>query len=156
MLGNQRSKDSYYDKQSPESLELCSALVYVQPFFGQLKQVTHVASKLHWSWNSWGLETCNSHMFALSDARDYSFSKVRYLEREETTDQSNFEKQPDIILLQLPAPAWKKWPTNGRKTPEGRESLQRLKPGILPKHWAGYYCLTTRAKRNIMKPIREF
>ena len=31
------------------------------------------------------------HMFALSDARDHSFSKVPYLEREEeTTDQSNF------------------------------------------------------------------
>ena len=30
-------------------------------------------------------------MFALSDARDYSFSKVLYLEREEEiTDQSNF------------------------------------------------------------------
>ena len=30
-------------------------------------------------------------MFALSDARDYSFSKVPYLEREEKiTDQSNF------------------------------------------------------------------
>ena len=34
---------------------------------------------------------CISHMFALSDDRDYSFSKVPYLEREEeTTDQSNF------------------------------------------------------------------
>ena len=33
----------------------------------------------------------NSHMFALSDARDYSFSKVPYLEREEEiTNQSNF------------------------------------------------------------------
>ena len=41
--------------------------------------------------NSWGVETCNSQMFALSDARDYSFSKVPYLEREEKiTDQSNF------------------------------------------------------------------
>ena len=30
-------------------------------------------------------------MFALSDARDYSFAKVPYLEREEeVTDQSNF------------------------------------------------------------------
>ena len=37
------------------------------------------------------LETCNSHMFALSDTRDYSFSKVPYLRREEEiTDQSNF------------------------------------------------------------------
>ena len=43
--------------------------------------------------------------------------------------------------------------TNGGKTPKSPESFQRLKPGILPKHQAGYYCLTTRAKRNIMKPI---
>ena len=28
----------------------------------------------------------------------------------------------------------KKWPRNGGKTPESRESFQRLKPGILPKH----------------------
>ena len=41
--------------------------------------------------NSQGVETCNSHMFAFCDARDYSFSKVPYLEREEEiTDQSNF------------------------------------------------------------------
>ena len=40
--------------------------------------------------NSLGAETCNSHMFALSDARDYSFSKVPYLEgEEEITEQSN-------------------------------------------------------------------
>ena len=33
-------------------------------------------------------------MFALSDARDYSFSKVRYLEREEKiTNQSKREPQ---------------------------------------------------------------
>ena len=53
-------------------------------------------------------------MFALSDARDYSFSKVPYLEREEkTTDQSNFVKitdqsnfkQRDVISLHVPAPA---------------------------------------------------
>ena len=44
-------------------------------------------------------------MFALSDARDYSFSKVPYLEREEKiTDQSNF-KQRDVILLHVPTPA---------------------------------------------------
>ena len=55
-------------------------------------------------------------MFALSNARDYSFSKVPYLEREEEiTDQSNFVKKK-------------------RKTPESRESSQRLKPGILLKH----------------------
>ena len=61
--------------------------------------------------------------------------------------------QRDLMLLQVPAPAWKKWPTNGGKTAESRESFQSLKLGILPKHWAGYYCLTTRTKRNIMKPI---
>ena len=53
-------------------------------------------------------------MFALSDARDYSFSKVPYLEREEKiTDQSNFVKitdqsnfkQCDVILLHVPTPA---------------------------------------------------
>ena len=62
-------------------------------------------------------------------------------------------KQGDVILLQVSAPAWKKWPTNGEKTPESRESFQRLKPGILPKYWAGYYWLTTWAKRNIVKSI---
>ena len=36
-----------------------------------------------WTRNPKGVETCNSHMFASSDARDYSFSKVPYLEREE-------------------------------------------------------------------------
>ena len=41
--------------------------------------------------SSKGVETCNSHMFSLSDARDYSLSKVPYLEQEEKiTDQSNF------------------------------------------------------------------
>ena len=37
-------------------------------------------------------------MFALSDARDYSFSKVPYLEREEKiTDQSNY-----VVLFPCP------------------------------------------------------
>ena len=45
-------------------------------------------------------------MFALSDARDYSFSKVPYLEREEEiTDQSNFVNNVTVIFLQVPAPA---------------------------------------------------
>ena len=101
-------------------------------------------------------------MFALSDARDYSFSKVPYLEREEKiTDQSNFVKitdqsnfkQRDVILLHVPTPAWKKMADKRGKTPESQESFQKLRQGILPKHWAGYYCLTTRAKHNIMKPI---
>ena len=33
--------------------------------------------------NSQGVEVCNSHMFALYDAREYSFLQVPYLEREE-------------------------------------------------------------------------
>ena len=41
--------------------------------------------------NSWRVETCNSHMFALSDAREFSFSQVLHLEREEKiTDRLNF------------------------------------------------------------------
>ena len=40
-------------------------------------------------------------MFALSDARDYSFSKVPYLEREEEiTDQSNFVKNLIIFAIE--------------------------------------------------------
>ena len=73
-------------------------------------------------------------MFALSDARDYSFSKVPYLEREEeTTAQSNFVNNVTYFTSGSRA-RLKKWPTNGEKTPESRESFQRLKPGISPKH----------------------
>ena len=73
-------------------------------------------------------------MFALSDARDYSISKVPYLEREEEiTDQSNFVNNVTSFSFRFPRPL-KKWPRNGGKTPESRESFQRLKPGILPKH----------------------
>ena len=51
-------------------------------------------------------------MFALSDARDYSFLKVPYLEREEEiTDQSNF------------APAYK----NGGQTGEKRGKYLSLR-----------------------------
>ena len=40
-------------------------------------------------------------MFALSDARDYSFWKVPYLEREEEiTDQSNFVKNLIILAIE--------------------------------------------------------
>ena len=40
-------------------------------------------------------------MFALSDARDYSFSKVPYLEREEKiTDQSNSRKVSELSKLE--------------------------------------------------------
>ena len=72
-------------------------------------------------------------MFALSDARDYSFSKVPYLEREEEiTDQSNFV---NVTLFSFRFPRrLKKMADKLGKTPESRESFQRLKPGILPKH----------------------
>ena len=97
---------------------------------------------------------CNSHMFALPDARDYSFSKVPLFGTRRRDDWPiKLRKQRDIISLQVPLARVKKWATNRGKTPESQESFQRLKPGILPKHWAGYYCLTTRAKLNIMKPI---
>ena len=73
-------------------------------------------------------------MFASSDACDYSFSKVPYLEREEEiTDQSNFVNNVRSFNSGSRA-RLKRWPTNGGKTPESRESFQRLKPGILPKH----------------------
>ena len=40
-------------------------------------------------------------MFALSDARDYSFSKVPYLEREEKiTDQSNSRKLSELSKVE--------------------------------------------------------
>ena len=45
-------------------------------------------------------------MFALSESREYSFSKVPYFEREEKiTSQSNFVSDPDVISLHVPAPA---------------------------------------------------
>ena len=44
-----------------------------------------------WTETHKGLKRVTLIMFALSDARDYSFWKVPYLEREEEiTDQSNF------------------------------------------------------------------
>ena len=55
-------------------------------------------------------------MFALSDARDYSFSKVPYLEREEMTDQSNFVKKRDVISLQVPAARGSHFVENGYLT----------------------------------------
>ena len=41
--------------------------------------------------NSWRVETCKSYMFALSDAGEFLFSQVPYLEPgEKITDWSNF------------------------------------------------------------------
>ena len=59
---------------------------------------------------------------------------IHFMEREEEiTDQSNFVN--NVTYLPSGSRArLKKWPINGGNTPESRESFQRLKPGILPKH----------------------
>ena len=55
-------------------------------------------------------------MFALSDARDYSFSKVPYLEREEEiADQSNFR---------FPRPLEKNGRQTGEKLPKAEEAFK--------------------------------
>ena len=62
-------------------------------------------------------------MFALSDARDYSFSKVPYLEREEeTTDQSNFINNVTQFYFRFPRPLEK----NGRQTGENSRKPRKL------------------------------
>ena len=59
-------------------------------------------------------------MFALSDARDYSFSKVPYLEQEEEiTDQSNWRNFPSGSRARL-----KKCPTNGEKLPKAEKAFK--------------------------------
>ena len=94
-----------------------------------------------------------SYVFFVRCSWLFIFERTIFGTRRRDNWPIKLRKQRDLILLQVPAPTWKKWPTNGGKTAESRESFQRLKPGILPKHWAGYYCLTTRAKHNILKPI---
>ena len=52
-------------------------------------------------------------MFALSDARDYSFSKLPYLEREEEiTEQWNFVNNVTQFYFMFPRPLEK----NGQQT----------------------------------------
>ena len=78
------------------------------------------------------------HMFGLSDARDYSFLKVPYLEgEEEITNQSNFVNNVTYFYFRFPRPLKK----NGRQTGEKLSKAE--------KAFAGYCCLTTRAKRNM-------
>ena len=62
-------------------------------------------------------------MFALSDARDYSFSKVPYLEREEITDQSNFVNNVHIFL-QVPVPTYKNGRQTGEKLPKAEKAFK--------------------------------
>ena len=65
---------------------------------------------------------CNSHMFALSDARDYSFSKVPYLEREEEiTDQSNFVNNVTQFSFRFPHPLKKMADKQGKNSRKPRK-----------------------------------
>ena len=82
-------------------------------------------------------------MFALSDARDYSFSKVPYLEREEEiTDQSNFLNNVTLFYFRFPRPLKKMADKQGRNSRKPRklskvetrnitETLSRI---LLPYH----------------------
>ena len=64
-------------------------------------------------------------MFALSDARDYSFSKVPYLEREEEiTDQSNFVNNVTQFYFRFPCPLKKMADKQGKKLPKGEKALK--------------------------------
>ena len=56
-------------------------------------------------------------MFALSDACDYSFSKVPYLEREEEiTDQSNFVDNVTYFYFRFPRPLKKMADKRGKNS----------------------------------------
>ena len=60
-------------------------------------------------------------MFALSVARDYSFSKVPYLEGEEITDQSNFVNNVTQFYFRFPCPLKK----NGGQTGEKLQKTEK-------------------------------
>ena len=61
-------------------------------------------------------------MFALSDARDYSFSKVPYLEREEEiTDQSNFVNNVTWFYFRLPRPLKEMADKRGKNSRKARK-----------------------------------
>ena len=71
-------------------------------------------------------------MFALSDARDYSFSKVSYLEREEEiTDQSNFVNNVTQFYFRLPCPLKK----NGGQTGEKLQKTEKDFKGWLQESY---------------------
>ena len=82
-------------------------------------------------------------MFALSDARDYSFSKVPYLERiEEITVQSDFVNNMTYFSFRFPRPLKKmaaKRGNNSRKPRrlskvETRNITETLSRILLPYH----------------------
>ena len=61
-------------------------------------------------------------MFAFSDARDYSFSKVPYLEREEEiTDQSNFVNNVTQFYFTFPRPPKKMAYKRGKNSRKPRK-----------------------------------
>ena len=64
-------------------------------------------------------------MFPLSDARDYSFSKVPYLEREEEmTDQSNFVNKVMHFYFRVPRPLEKMADKRGKKLPKAEKAFK--------------------------------
>ena len=64
-------------------------------------------------------------MFALSDARDYSFSKVPYLEQEEEiTDQSNFANNVTQFYFMFPRPLKKMPDRRRKKLPKAEKALK--------------------------------
>ena len=82
-------------------------------------------------------------MFALPDARDYPFSKVPYLEREEEiTDQSNFVNNVTKFSFRFPHPLKKNGRQTGEKLPkaeklskvETRNITETLSRILLPYH----------------------
>ena len=62
---------------------------------------------------------CNSHMFALSDSRDYSFSKV-FGTRKKDNRPAKLRKRRDVILLlaNFPRPVKKMADKRGKKLPK--------------------------------------
>ena len=62
-------------------------------------------------------------MFALSDAREYSFSQVPYLEREEihakfsSGDDSSFGENWLTVIIDMFAPKWARGPRNLARFP---------------------------------------
>ena len=64
-------------------------------------------------------------MFALSDARDYSFSKVPYLEREEKiTDQSNFVNNVTLFYFTFSRQLTKNGQQTGEKLPKAEKAFK--------------------------------
>ena len=97
---------------------------------------------------------CRNSQGVLSNARDYSFSKVLYLEREEKDNWPiKLRQRRDVILLKITFPRpLKKMADKRRKNSRKQSKLSNVETNFLTElYWAGNW-LTTRAKSNIMKP----